>query len=161
MLYNVNELFSGAIAADGTRTGQAITATATSTNVGDLRAGSKVGGPALVNAGLLGTPLYLIVRVGAAFNNLTSLTITLESSAASDLSSSTVHFSSGAILLAALTANKQLLVVPLPVADYKRYLGLRYTVAGTNPSTGDVTAFLSMDAGGVSPVYPSGFTLDA
>jgi len=159
MILDLQSMFSGAVGADGTKTAQAVTATAVSTNVMDLRA---VGGsPALVDNGILGGQgLFLIVICSAAFNNLTSLTVTLESDSASGLGSSpVVHFSSGAIALAALTANTTLIRIPLPVADYKRYLGLRYTVAGTAPSTGSLLAFLSFDHG-KNPIYPSAFTID-
>lgn len=161
MLFDINSLFSGAIAADGTRTGQAITATAVSTNVMDTR--QPNGTPALVNLGLVSSgvgAVYLNVVVGTAFTLLTSLTITLESSSTSDLATSpTVHFS-GTVALAGLTANTKVLCIPLPVGDYKRYVGVRYTVTGTNPGAGTVTAYLSMDPN-VNPIYPSGFTVDA
>jgi len=160
MILDLQSMFSGAAGADGTKTAQAVTATTVSTNVMDLR--SVGGAPAIVDNGILGGQgLFLIVAVAAAFNNLTSLTITLESDSASGLGAApVVHFSSGAIALAALTANTTLIRIPLPVADYKRYLGLRYTVAGTAPTAGSLHAFLSFDHG-KNPIYPSGFTVDA
>lgn len=156
-LFDINSLLSGSIAADGTRSAQAITATAVSTNVIDTR--QPGGTPALVNLGLTGKPLYLIVVAVAAFNNLTSLTTTLESSAATDLSSSTVH-ASVTTALANLTAGAVIARIPLPVDNYKRYLGTRYTVTGTAPSTGSVIAFLSLEPTGANPIYGSGFTID-
>ena len=158
MIFDTQSIFSGTIAADGTRAGQAITATAISTNVIDLRQAN--GAPALVDNGITGYPLFLSVTIGQAFNNLTSLTITLESDSAAGLATSpVVHFSSGAIALAALTASTVVLRVPLPSASYKRFLGLRYTVAGTAPTTGTVTAALTFDHGN-NPIYPGSFTID-
>lgn len=157
MLFDVNSLFSGAIASDGTRTAQAITATAVSTNIMDTR--QPGGTPALANLGLSGVPVYLIVVVSQVFNTLTSLTTTLESSAATDMSSSTVHATTTTVL-ASLTAGATIMRIPLPVDNYKRYLGLRYTVTGSNPSTGSIFAFLTTDPN-VNPIYASGFTIDA
>lgn len=158
MILDTQSMFSGTIASDGTRSGQAITATAISTNVIDTRALS--GSPTLADLGTTGTPVYLVVQVGAAFNTLTSLTITLESDSTANLATSaTVHFSSGAILLAALTANTTLLRIPLPVgATYERYLGVRYTVTGTNPTLGTVFAHLVFDHG-LNTHYPIGYTI--
>lgn len=160
MILDTQSMFSGTIAADGTRSGQAVTATAISTNVIDTRAGNSSGGPTLADLGTTGTPVYLVVQVGQAFNNLTSLTVTLESDSTANLATSaTVHFSSGAIALAALTANTTLLRIPLPVgANYERYLGVRYTVAGTAPTTGTVFAHLVFDHG-LNTHYPAGYTI--
>jgi hypothetical protein len=157
MLFDSQTLMAGAIAADGTRSGQAITATAVSTNIIDTR--QPNGGPTLVNLGLTGTPVYLVVQVLTAFNNLTSLATTLESSANTSLTSSTVH-ATATTLLAGLTAGAVIAKIPLPLDNYQRYLGVRFTVTGTAPSTGSVVAFLTLDPN-VQPVYPSGFTVDA
>ena len=79
MLFDVNSLFSGAH-----RLGRHPHC------AGDHRHGGvhqhhgrrQPGGtPALANLGLSGVPVYLIVVVSRAFNLLTSLTTTLESSA--------------------------------------------------------------------------------
>lgn len=158
MMLDLQSTFSGTVAADGTRTAQAITATAISTNVIDTRNAAT---PTLVDEGLVGCDLWLVVQTIAAFNTLTSLTITLESDSTANLATSaTVHFSTGAILLAALTANTELVRVKLPSANYERYLGVRYTVGGTNPTLGSVLAFLTPDVNR-NVIYPSGFTVDA
>lgn len=157
MILDLQSMFSGAVAADGTKTAQAITATAISTNVIDLRAPS--GAPAIVDNGILGGGgLWLTIQVIQAFNTLTSLTITLESSAAAGLTSSTVHYSQS-VALAALTANTEITRVPMPSGNYLRYLGLRYTVVGSNPTTGSLLAQLSFDINR-NVIYPSGFTVD-
>ena len=56
----------------------------------------------------------------------------------------TVHFTTGAILTAALTINAQLAVIALPAGLYEKYLGLRYTVVGTY-TLGKISAFLTRD----------------
>lgn len=158
MILDLQTTFSGAVAADGTKTAQAITATAISTNVLDTRNAAT---PALVDEGLVGMDaLWLVVQTIQAFNTLTSLAITLESAADAGLTSGpVVHFSTGAILLAALTANTVLARIQLPSADYKRYLGLRYTVTGTNPTQGSILAYMTANVDR-NKVYPSGFTID-
>lgn len=159
MILDLQSMFSGTVAADGTKSAQAITATAISTNVIDLRQPS--GAPALVDNGIPGgAGLWLVVQTIQAFNTLTSLTITLESDSAAGLATApVVHFSTGAIALASLTANTILARVPLPSASYKRFLGLRYTVTGTNPTQGSLLAHLTFDHGH-NPIYPGNFTID-
>lgn len=158
MLQDINSFFSTTIAADGTRTPQAITATAVSTNVIDTR--QPGGTPILKDEGMFGQDLWLYVAVVQGFNTLTSLTITLESDSTANLATSpTVHFTKS-IPLAGLTAGANVVRVQLPSdATYERYLGLRYTVVGTNPTLGSVTAFLTLDAQN-NIIYPSGFTVD-
>lgn len=160
MILDLQSMFSGTVAADGTKSAQAITATAISTNVIDLR--QPNGAPAVVDNGILGgAGLWLVVQTIQAFNTLTSLAITLESDSTANLATApVVHFSTGAIALAALTANTVLARVPLPSANYKRYLGLRYTVTGTNPTQGSLLAQLVFDHG-YNPIYPGSFTIDA
>lgn len=141
MLIDLQSTFSGTTAVDGTKTAQGpITATQISTNVIDLR--SVSGFPAIADEGIDGTDLYLNVKSIQAFNNLTSLTITLESDSTANLATAPVVHYSKTILLAALTANQDLIHVQLPSDDYKRYLGVRYTVTGVAPTTGTVLAYM-------------------
>jgi hypothetical protein len=149
MMQDVNSIFSGAVGADGQRSAQAITATALSTNVVDLRNASA---PALSDTGQ-GSILQ-------AFNSLTSLDVTLESDSTSNLATSpTVHVKLTAPL-ATLTAGAVAACSPLPAgANYERYLGVRYTVVGSNPTTGSVFAYLT-DTPPAWQVYPSSFRLD-
>ena len=160
MMLDTQSLFSGTIAADGTRTPQAITATAISTNVIDLRSGGS-SGLALADEGINGANggMFLVISTAQAFNNLTSLTITLESDSAAGLATAPVVHYSKTILLAALTANTTLIRVPIPSDDYKRFLGVRYTVTGTAPTTGTVNAALVFDINR-NVAYPGSFTVD-
>jgi hypothetical protein len=124
---------------------QAITATAVSTNVIDLKASATPfgGAAALNNDKGLGEPVPILMQVTEAFNTLTSLTVTLENSANSDLSSSTVLFTQS-ITLANLTVGRRWNIEYLPSNAKLRYLGLRYTVVGTNPTLGKIWAGIVM-----------------
>ena len=157
MILDLQTQFSGTTAVDGTKTAQAITATAISTNVLDVRQAAL---PALVDEGLLGAELYLNVQVIQAFNTLTSLTVTLESDSTANLATApVVHIATAAILLAALTAGAVIARIKLPSADYKRYVGVRYTVGGAAPTLGSVLAFLSVGTQR-NVIYPTGISID-
>lgn len=123
---------------------QAVTATAISTNVMDLNTAFNY------NTGVdigTGEDVYLVVQVDAAATAAGAATVqvTLESSVAAGLTSSTVHFTSANYALTDLTAGKTLFSVKLPSGTYLRYLGVRYTV-GTGPLTaGSFSAFLVKD----------------
>ena len=124
---------------------QAVTATAISTNVIDLGvAGTPYGAAAALNQDVgKGAPIPILVQVTADFNTLTSLTVTVETSANSDLSSSTV-LATESILLADLVAGKQMFNQVVPNGADQRYLGVRYTVVGTPPTLGNITAGITM-----------------
>lgn len=124
---------------------QAVTATAISTNVIDLGvAGTPYGAAAALNQDVgKGASIPILVQVTTAFNTLTSLTVTVETSANSDLSSSTV-LATESILLADLVAGKQMFNQVVPNGADQRYLGVRYTVVGTPPTLGNITAGITM-----------------
>lgn len=122
---------------------QAITATAVSTNVVDLGVpGTPFGGNQLNQDIGKGTPIPLLVQVTEDFNNATSVTVTVEVSAAAAMTSPVV-LATETILLADLVAGKQTHVQFVPKDADLRYLGVRYTVAGTAPTTGKFTAGIS------------------
>jgi hypothetical protein len=137
MIISANLLFSD---------DQAITATAVSTNVIDLGArDTPFRAAAALNGDIgKGEPVPILIQITEAFNNLTSLTITLETGPNADMSSSTV-LETQTILLAALTKGKQANMRFLPNGVTGRYLGVRYTVSGTAPTTGKV--FSAITAG--------------
>jgi len=123
---------------------QAITATAVSTNVIDLGVPqAPYGGNALNQDVGKGTPVPILIQVTEQFDNLTSLTIALEVSDAANLSSSVV-LNTQTIVLADLVTGKQTFMQYLPNGVDKRYLGVRYTVTGTAPTAGKVTAGITM-----------------
>ena len=111
---------------------QAITATAASTNVIDL---------GLDRAVSFGTPVSLLIRIKESFNNLTSIKFAVETSATSAFSS-TVELASSTVALAALVKGAIVPMTFLPAGN-KGFVRLKYTVNGTAPTTGKVSAYLT------------------
>src|SRR5690606_29201654 len=88
-----------------------------------------------------------------------TVAVSLESSAAAALTSATVHYTSGAKALSALTAGAEVARVRLPGGDYRRYLGVRYTVATGPLTAGKFSAFIVKDAQ-ANRAYKSGYTVE-
>ena len=130
---------------------QAITTTAFSTNTIDLSVARDVGE---------GTALYMNFAVTEALANGTSVKFEVISSAAANLGSPTVIGSTDAILTAALTLGKNVVVRINPdiAGKGQRYLGARYTIAGTF-NAGKVTADVVETIGDGQKYYASGFTV--
>ena len=130
---------------------QAITTTAFSTDTIDLGTARDIGE---------GTALYMNFAVTTALANGTSVKFEVVTSANANLSSPTVVGSSDAVLTAALTAGKNVVVRINPdiAGKGKRYLGARYTVAGTF-NAGKVTADVVETIGDGQKYYASGFTV--
>lgn len=130
---------------------QAVTATAISTNVMQLNETGIVYGESAQLTRELGpgVEIPLLIQVTEDFATLTSLTITLETADNAALSSgAVVLFSSGAIAAADLVAGKRINVRVFPDGEIKDFLGVRYTVAGSNATAGKVTAALTMGVDG-------------
>lgn len=136
MILSAQELFSD---------DQAITATAISENVIDLGvAGTPYGAAAALNNDKgKGAAIPVLIQVTADFATLTSLTITVEASAAAGLTSPQV-LATETIAVADLVAGKQTYMQVLPNGADLRYLGVRYTVTGSNATAGTITAGISM-----------------
>lgn len=134
MIFSLQQLFSNA---------QAITATADSSNVIDLGvAGTPYGGVApFHNDKGKGTKVPLTVQVVEDFNTLTSLTIEVQTGATEALGT---HVAQEIVPLADLVAGKQFNIDVLPNQINERYVGIVYTVVGTPPTTGKITAGISM-----------------
>lgn len=123
---------------------QAITATAVSTNVIDLGVpGTPFGGNQLNQDIGKGTAVPVLIQVTEDFNNATSVQVDIMVSAAAAMTSPKV-LASETILLADLVAGKQTNVQVVPKGADMRYLGVKYTVTGTAPTTGKFTAGISM-----------------
>lgn len=138
MIFSAQQIFSDA---------QAITATAISTNVIDTGVrGTPYDAAAALNGDIgKGTPISILVQVVTTFNTLTSLTISIESDSVVGLSSSpVVAASTGAVPLASLVQGYQIPIQVLPNNITGRYLGIRYTVGGTNPTLGKITAGITL-----------------
>lgn len=146
---------------------QAVTSTAISSNVMDLLAAlgagtALTGGNTIQDVGH-GEDIYLVVQTAVAATDTGSdatLTVTLESDTAAGLASApVVHFSTGALAFATFSpAGTVLAMIKLPNADYKRYLGVRYTVASGPLTAGAFDAFLTKDIQRAK-IYKSAFTV--
>lgn len=136
MIFSAQQIFSD---------DQAIIATAISENVIDLGVpGTPFDAAAALNQDVgKGASIPVLVQVTSDFNTLTSLTITVEVSAAAGLTSPVV-LAEETILLADLVAGKQMFMQVLPNGADLRYLGVRYTVTGTDPTLGNITAGITM-----------------
>lgn len=126
---------------------QAITATAASTNQIDVgAAGTTYLGGAIRRDIGDGLNIPILVEVTQAFNNLTSLQVSLETDDDAAFGSPKTVASGPAIPLASLTAGAQISwPARVPVGTDERYFRLKYTVVGTAPTTGKV--FASIVAG--------------
>ena len=148
---------------------QAVTATAISSNVYDLFSMGLGGGATDVTPNTRldigqGTDnLYLVVNTAVTATdtgNDATLTITLESADDAGLTTNAqVHYSSGAIAFASFaTAGTTLVAIRLPSALYRRYLGVRYTVASGPLTAGAFDAFVTPTLQ-QNRIYKSGFTV--
>lgn len=122
---------------------QAVTSTAIS-NVIDLGDGNT-----LRDIGL-GEDLWLVVITQTTCTDSGSdatVTFALQSDSTADLNTSaTTHITTGALAFAAYaTAGTVVLAQKLPVGDYERYLGMKYTVASGPLTAGKFDAFLTRD----------------
>lgn len=111
---------------------QAITATAASTNIIDLGKNREVA---------FGTPVPLMAIVNEDFDNLTSLKIAVETAETSDMSGA-VELASATVLAADLKKGKYIPLAFMPAGN-KGYVQLKYTVNGSAPTTGKITASLT------------------
>ena len=135
MIYDNNLLMSSA---------QAITASAPSTNVLDLGAtGTDFGhSVAIVRDVGRGAEIPLAVNVVATFNNLTSLQVSLQVADDSAFTTNVESIETGlAVPLAQLVAGYQFRVPnEIDQGAKRRWMRLYYTVVGTAPTTGAITA---------------------
>lgn len=122
---------------------QAVTATARSTNVIDLGvAGTPYGAVAPLNQDIgKGNNIPILIQVTEDFNNVTSITVEIETGTTDALGDVVI---SELMTLSELTAGKQSVIQVLPNAITGRYLGVRYIINGTAPSTGKFTAGITM-----------------
>lgn len=124
---------------------QAITASAASTNIVDLGApGTPYRAAAALNRDIgAGNPIPFSLQVEEAFNNLTSLAVALQVDDDVAFGSPKTVWTE-TILLADLVVGKKPNLRNLPHGVDERYMRFYYTVTGTAPTTGKVTAGISM-----------------
>lgn len=108
---------------------QAITASAASTDVIDLGSSRDVGA---------GEETTVLVQVVTTFDALTSLTIALQTSSTENFASP-VQLTAATIALSALVAGAKFPITTVP-RGVLRYLRLYYTVTGSSPTVGKITA---------------------
>ncbi len=111
---------------------QAITATTVSENVLDLGVGREVA---------FGDPIPLLAMVKEDFNNLTSLKVAVETDSTDEFNSP-VELASSTVLLANLKRGKMIPISFMPAGN-KGFVRLKYTVNGTAPTTGKISAYLT------------------
>lgn len=134
-------------------TDQAITGTAYSTGSVDKKVAMDIGE---------GRNLYMVFTVTEVFNILTNLVITcVEDTLATLGGTNTVLATSAPILLASLKVGYQVVLPIPPIIASKglRYLGAKYTVNGSDPSTGKITADIVTDIQDGRKYYASGFSV--
>lgn len=155
---------------------QAVTATAISTNVLDIfssQAGGDSGSAAAIIEGVspntridvgLGEDVWLIVSTAVAATDTGSdatLTVSFESADDAALTSNViVHYTTGALAFATFSpAGTRLVAIKIPADLYRRYIGVRYTVAAGPLTAGQFDAFLTTGAIARNLIYKSAFTV--
>lgn len=111
---------------------QAITGTTTSTNILDLGKKREVA---------FGTPVNLAILITEDFNNCTSINFEVLTSEVEAMTAP-ITLASSTVVLANLKKGKRVPIAFMPSGN-KGFVRLKYTVAGTAPSTGKVSAYLS------------------
>jgi hypothetical protein len=121
---------------------QAITATTASTNSIDLGTpGTPYGAPSPLKRDIgrgEGQPFY--VGVTEAFNNLTSLTIAIQVDTTAAFSAPDTIFTQTYLLADLAPGARHLQPDWFPVGTGKEFVRMLYTVTGTAPTTGRITA---------------------
>lgn len=150
---------------------QAVTSTAISSNVYDILTkttggatiGADTAGNTRIDIGLGEQDMWLVVQTQTTATDSGSdatLTITLETADNAALSSNNEAVFTSATLAFAdfATAGTRLVAVKLPSYSYRRYLGVRYTVASGPLTAGKFDAFLTPVLSKSTP-YKSAFTV--
>ncbi len=86
---------------------------------------------------------WLIVKVIAAFNTLTSLEVILETDTDAAFATALKQILTFHFALGKLTAGALLINIPLPAGIYDRYMQMHFNVVGSSPSTGSILAAIS------------------
>lgn len=119
---------------------QSVAANGPSTNVVDL-------GPVDIPAGRdigKGKPIPILIQVVEGFDKLTSLAVAVQVSADEAFTSPKTVATTPAIPVASLVAGYQFVIDYVPRGTDERYMRLNYTIVGTAPDNGAITAGISM-----------------
>lgn len=119
---------------------QAITGDAGSTNQIDL----SPRGAGIVNDIGNGSQVPILIQVVEAFNNLTSLAVSIQVDEDSAFGTPKTVATTAAIPLASLTAGYLFNLDYIPRGTNERYMRLFYDVTGTAPTTGKITAGIAL-----------------
>lgn len=147
---------------------QAVTATAISTNVYDLftmstgASATDLSPNTRIDVGS-GEDVYLVVNTAVLVTDTSSdATLTVSFETADDVGLSTnmqVVYTTGAIAFASFSpAGTNLVKIKIPAFAYRRYIGLRYTVASGPLTAGAFDAFITNTVY-AQRIYKSGFTV--
>jgi len=133
MIFDRTLLFSNA---------QAVVATAASTDIVDLGATGTAYGhaAALIRDIGKGAEVPINIQIVEAFNTLTSLAIAVQVADDAAFSTNLTTVWTRTYLLAELTVGKVANLDDIPLGSRRRYMRLYYTVTGTAPTLGKVTA---------------------
>lgn len=122
---------------------QAITATAASTNVIDHGLpGTWVHSSVAITDDKGVSCIPLAIQVTEDFDNLTSLAIAFQTDTVENFASPTTVYTE-TILLADLVAGKKTAVRMIPFSTDQQYTRVNYTVTGSAPSAGKITAAIA------------------
>jgi hypothetical protein len=119
---------------------QAITGDVISDNVISI-------GSAYARPGTGPRPLYIVVQTTTAFTdtgNNSTATVTFQTDTAANMSVSNTNTTIGTIATNSAVGDRIVALLP-PIPGDKAFMGLYYTVAGGNFSTGAVSAWITPD----------------
>jgi hypothetical protein len=133
-------------------TSQVVTVTAVSTDTIDLSQAKDIGE---------GENLYFNFNVEAAPTTPTSVEFQVITSASAALSTPTIIGTSGAIAIASLPINTNVIVRLNARAGStgQRYLGVQYTIVGTTTTSGTYSSAITHDLQDGKKFYASGFSV--
>jgi hypothetical protein len=106
----------------------------------------------------IGEPLFVYAKVGTAVAGAgATVQVVLQTDDNTAFSTPKEFPLSGALAIAALGANAEIVKARLPIG-LERYLRLVYRVAGATTTGGTISAYMTLDVQ-ANNAYPSGFTV--
>ena len=142
MIISMQDLFSD---------DQVITGNAASTNYLDMLAMGTPPATGVLNPQTIykdlgrGRPIPLLVQVTENFATCTSVSVAVQMDDNTSFSSPTTVMTSNAVAVASLLAGYRWTPMFIPEGVNERYVRLYYTVAGSNATTGKITACIGTE----------------